>query len=179
MKKIMMTACIGLAMFSTQAVAQDCGADLIKSTPTARFVQANDASEVFDIKTQLVWRRCALGSVVNNGACVDDGAANKWNWLNVVRKPLPDITAGGWRLPNIKELASITEAACANPAINTAVFYDAPISGTYMSNTPSVNIAAQMKGVDIATGNIKNINKTSAVSFKVVRVPTQIEIDSY
>tara|TARA_B110000881_G_C18394380_1_gene422691 strand:- start:217 stop:447 length:231 start_codon:yes stop_codon:yes gene_type:complete len=76
-------------------------------------------------------------------------------------------------------LASITEAACANPAINTAVFYDAPISGTYMSNTPSVNIAAQMKGVDIATGNIKNINKTSAVSFKVVRVPTQIEIDSY
>ena len=172
MKKLIITTCASLALFSGQALAQTCESDLIESTPSVRFIASDDNSEVFDTKTELVWRRCALGYIENNNSCIDDveNDKNKWNWLDVTRMELKSLRVDGWRLPNIKELTSITEYGCVSPAINTEVFYNSPAdSGQYMSNTPAVNNAKKMKAVDIISGNIKDINKTNQSYYKVVR----------
>ncbi|MCJ8315208.1 MAG: DUF1566 domain-containing protein [Saccharospirillaceae bacterium] len=185
MKKIMISACLSLGMLSGQAIAQTCAADLIQSTPTERFIASVDNSEVLDTKTNLVWRRCALGYVQDSGSCIDDPDASndKWNWMNVTKwqmSKLRSVAQGEWRLPNIKELNSITEQTCESPALNLNVFYDAPEnSGQYMSNTPNVNDNREMKAVDVNTGNIKNIRKDQTSYYRIVREPSAQEITTF
>ena len=187
-----MSACTSLALVSAPLYAeQGCNTTQIQSTPTERFIASEDDSEVFDKKTQLVWKRCGLGFVVDNGACVADAnssnASGKWNWLDVTRKELAKISAYGdagskaddWRLPNIKELASITEYSCTSPALNTEVFYDAPESGFYVSNSVNVDKNMGLKAVKIATGEVVNRGKTDGSYYRIVRVPSSDEIAGF
>jgi hypothetical protein len=57
-----------------------------------------------------------------------------------------------WRIPNIKELGSIVEYQCHNPAINLAAFPDTP-SATYWSATPDPRDSRQARSIYFADGS--------------------------
>lgn len=99
------------------------------ATPTADFTDNRDGT-VTHKRSGLVWMRCALGQNWENGTCT--GKANKYPWKKALQAVPNFNTAGGyanhagWRLPNIKELDSIVETQCLNPAINLEVFPATP-----------------------------------------------------
>jgi hypothetical protein len=64
-----------------------------------------------------------------------------------------------WRLPNIKELASIIEYACFAPAITVDTFPDTPSAG-FWSNTPDpgeVNEGLKGRIIDFTYG-VEDLN---------------------
>lgn len=91
------------------------------STPTSQFILHNNGT-VTDTATRLVWMRCSLGQTWDGTTC--QGDAQFLNWQQALQAPQTTNFAeyNNWRLPNIKELASIVEEACYNPAINLTIF---------------------------------------------------------
>ncbi len=93
----------------------------------SNFSVCGDGSIIYDNVTGLVWSRCAIGKIWNDKeqACEGDAAIYNWkeslNHLNVLNK-ISDKSFDDWRLPNVKELASIVNLSCAYPAIDEEFF---------------------------------------------------------
>lgn len=107
---------LAIALLSgSLAAAQTCHPQLYKNTPTERFVL--DGGVAIDKRTNLVWQRCPLGQVWNKSTSQCDFSVIPKNW-----KEANEAAPEGWRLPNLKELASISEFSCSYPALNITVF---------------------------------------------------------
>lgn len=129
----MMLRPLFLAMLLTLAavspvLAQDCRTEteVPSTTPASRFQDNYDAT-VTDQSTGLMWARCPEGL---SGTGCADGTAATFTWEAALIRARDSGLAGytDWRLPNIKELSSIVEERCINPAINLAVFPKTPAS---------------------------------------------------
>ncbi len=121
-------------VFVSHLVQAGCTDDIEASTPNKRFSVDENNGIVIDNKTHLVWMRCAIGQ--SGRRCT--GNASRYNWKNAL-ETAERIQFNGeddWRLPNIKELASIVEAQCNKPAINSDIFPETP-SGWYWSSSPT------------------------------------------
>jgi hypothetical protein len=95
----------------------------------------NGNGTVTDNKTGLMWQKCSAGQN-NDTAC--SGNASTYIW-NDALSYCEGLSLGGksdWRLPNIKELESLTDDTRYNPAIDTAFFPNA-IAFHYWSSTTS------------------------------------------
>jgi hypothetical protein len=104
------------------------------STPTDRFLD-NGNGTVTDLRTRLVWKRCAEGQAWNGATCV--GTAGEYTWQDALQRADTHIFAGNddWRVPDVKELSSIVERQCEYPAINSEVFPATPDSTFWTSST--------------------------------------------
>ncbi len=100
-----------------------CDPNITPTAPNNRYELVNNGIEVKDLQTGLIWQRCSLGQTWSGTTCT--GTAATYNWINALRTTVN--MGNGWRVPNIKELASLVEQACYNPSINE----------TYFSNTAS------------------------------------------
>jgi len=123
-----------LVVFS-QAAAQTCQSETARpsSTPTIQFTNNNDGT-VTDKTTGLMWARCPEGQSGENCSTVIQGSVAVYDWEGALNQAQGSTLAGysDWRLPNIKELSSIVEERCFDPAINLTVF-----PSTVSSSTPS------------------------------------------
>ena len=119
--------------------------DIVPTTPTSQFEMHRDANgqydgTVTDKNTGLMWMRCSLGQTWDGTNCND--TALTYTWQEALAAAEGYNSGGGyaaysdWRLPNIKELASIVEVACFDPAINQTVFVGTE-SSYYWSASPS------------------------------------------
>lgn len=90
------------------------------------FVVSTDGQEVTDLRTGLIWQRCAYGMTWQNGAC--EGSPTYFMWYEAL--PVAEQQARGkqrvWRLPNVKELASLLDRTRINQAIDDAAFPNTP-----------------------------------------------------
>ena len=125
-----------LMMFAIHSVAQTCLSDAPQTTPTSQFVNNGDGT-VTDLTTGLMWMQCSLGQVWVNGACTGDAQTLNWQEALLLAHGYQFASQDGWRLPNIKELASLTERQCVRPAINETLFPSTP-SDDFWTSTPSV-----------------------------------------
>ena len=96
-----------------------------------RFSYSSDGSEVTDNTTGLVWRRCAEGMSWSEGTCNGDATL-------YTQEAALQLGINGWRLPNIKELASIVDLSKVNPAIDPSSFPNTPTSTDFWSSSPNV-----------------------------------------
>jgi hypothetical protein len=103
-----------------------------------RFWASEDGTEVTDTRTGLVWRRCAAGMVwnIDSQACL--GTATEFQWKEALDYAKTN-RQGGWRLPNVKELFSITDHEVTKPAIDSLAFPNTPTSVGFLSSTPMDN----------------------------------------
>ncbi|MBU3022059.1 DUF1566 domain-containing protein [Aestuariibacter sp. A3R04] len=123
-------------LVSFSALAQTCISEGIETAADSEFVDQGDGS-VLHVATDLVWQRCALGQTWDGTSC--SGTAVKYNWQEALLKAQEEDSTVllGWRLPNIKELASITERQCVRPAINDTIFPNTP-PDDFWTSTPSL-----------------------------------------
>jgi len=72
-----------------------------------RFVVSPDGQEVTDRLSRLTWRRCVEGSTFDGAGCT--GQPLSLTWMDTLAHALDQArdTGVAWRLPNVKELASL------------------------------------------------------------------------
>jgi Protein of unknown function (DUF1566) len=142
------TAFIGVLALSLPNLgntAQVCKTTaIIANTPTSQFVD-NKNGTIFDQKTGLIWKKCVEGQTWDKASNGCKGKAEIYGWQKALNHTTATNLAAGfasqidWRIPNIKELASITEVQCLNPAINQTIFPNTPATW-HWSSSPAIEI---------------------------------------
>lgn len=157
-KHIIITAF--LLAYTVNVGAQTCNPAIISTAPNSRYELLNNGTEVKDKKTNLIWQRCSVGQTWS-GSCL--GAATSLNWSQA----LAYAEGGIWRVPNIKELQSLLERSCTNPAINLAIFPNTSNSAWSSSTFASVSSSAWY--LNFYSGDSFQGNKGSGPSVRLVR----------
>jgi hypothetical protein len=126
------------ALAGLSAQAQTCNSNIPEATPASQFVIDAQKGIVLDKATGLMWKRCAEG---RSGADCSSGSVATYNWGQALVQAANSAYAGysDWRLPNLKELASLVEERCYGPAINLTVFPGTASDG-YWAASPYANV---------------------------------------
>lgn len=136
-----------------------------------RYTYSTAGDEVTDSKTGLVWRRCSEGQTWSGTGCAGDA----FTYSHEAALALAKAQSGtaGWRLPNVRELASIadktrTRIGFDSPAIDTAAFPKTP-ANTYWSSTPNVGLPSTAWVVDFKRGDVINAFRAYYEHVRLVR----------
>ena len=122
----------------------------------ADFIRDNTKQVINDTKTGLMWQDDAIGSTMN------------WSTANTTCE---NLTLGGysdWRLPNIRELKSITDRTRVNPAISPN--FTAIASDGYWSSTMDASNSSYAWVVYFGNGHDDWNGKTNSSYVRCVRV---------
>lgn len=128
-------------LLAGQAHAATCIDYKVASAPDGRY-QDNSDGTITDILHGLEWKRCSEGQ---DGNDCSTGTASMMNWQQALQLVDSLNATGGyaghtdWRLPNIKEFASLIENQCMEPAINETLF---PATQSFRYWTSSPNLTA-------------------------------------
>ena len=155
---------IALLIFSQMAISQTCKDSIIASTPDNHF--SINGQEVTDLETGLIWQKCPLGKTGSD--CT--GSAQQFNWVTALRAAETEAqkTGKAWRLPNIKELLSIIEGKCSNPAINLTIFPNTDFS-YFWSVTPDANTLNYAWHAGFSYGSLHASSKKGRSYVRLVR----------
>ena len=145
--------------------AQSCNPNIPLATPNNRFTIINDGT-VVDKKTGLMWMRCSLGQSWDGNGC--SGLSTNFSWIEAINAGENSSFANhsDWRVPNIKELASILEDACYEPAINETIF-PSTTEKYFWSSSPHAVDSADQQYLDFVVGDIY---PPSSFNFLAVRL---------
>lgn len=131
-----------------------CFNDIAESTPVSRFINHGNGT-VTDKKTGLTWMQCAIGQAWDGESC--NTKYQNFSWPGALKSAQTFNDQGGfaeaqdWRVPNLKELASIIEQRCHTPALNKAVFPNA-LGMHFWSSTPHAAHGGGSWGVSFERG---------------------------
>ncbi|TAL51535.1 MAG: DUF1566 domain-containing protein [Methylovulum sp.] len=145
---------------------------LLAFLPTApaadRYTVSANGQEVKDNKTQLVWRRCPEGMSWSVNTCA--GSASYLTHQAALQQATSEAAGTGvaWRLPNVKELASIVDRSRSYPAIDTLTFPATP-SSAFWSSSPDVGYADGAWSVDFSDGGVDYGGRGSSFAVRLVR----------
>ncbi|MBT0585099.1 Lcl C-terminal domain-containing protein [Alteromonas oceanisediminis] len=138
-KALLRFCLLGVLSVSSSVFAQTCLSNIEPTTPSAEFESISD-NQVKHLRTGLVWMRCAIGQTYDGTQCSGDAQQMTWEQALQLAHGYRFDDTQGWRLPNIKELATLTERSCVRPAINTDVFPNTP-PDDFWTSTPAVTDA--------------------------------------
>lgn len=133
------------------------------TAPATRFTPSSDGTEVTDAITGLLWRRCSEGQTWNGSTCT--GTVSAYTHEGAMAQAKSQST---WRLPNVKELSSLTDESLYSPSIDTTVFAASP-AGAFWSATPVVisgnTRSDQAWSVDFLDGSVTPVARSTATGF--------------
>lgn len=125
-----------------------CGAHTAQAQ--ARFSYSADGTEVTDSTTGLIWQRCSAGQSWSSGTVTCNGTAATYTHEAALSFAK---TQTGWRLPNVKELSSITDKTRINPAIDVTAFPATPASW-FWTSTPYAEAGSSAWHVGFSDGGV-------------------------
>jgi len=129
--------------------AQHCKPGSISaSVDPQQFVINTTRGTLIDALTGLEWSICSLGQTWQNGNCL--GTPVHFNTSAQALEAASNNDMGqDFRLPNIKELGSIVERSCSQPAINLSIF-PGTLNAVFYSSTPDyMSDSAQFSGIHV------------------------------
>ncbi len=151
--------------------AQTCNKVKIATTPNSPLTDNGDGT-VTDSKTGLMWKQCEEGlsgtkcSIGTRLTLTSQGALDQTKKVN---------NNGGfagfqdWRLPTIKELRTIVEKKCTEPAINLDRFFNVANSSVW-SSSPTAYYTSSAWYVDFGNGDSYKGNVDDSHAVRLVRV---------
>ena len=110
--------------------ASGCGRKL---PPDCRSVLESGDYGRFELKGQGIakdndlgveWFRCSVGQRFLKDRCAGEPLFLRWETGTDTIKEMNEKAAESWRLPTLKELASLKVRGCGNPSVNLNVFPD-------------------------------------------------------
>lgn len=140
---------------------QECQTDFPQTTPIDRFDIPGNGT-VIDKQTGLIWQRCQLGL---SGELCDQGSLEQYTLEQALQQAEQ---SDGWRLPNVKELHSIVEKQCFQPAINLTIFPNTLASGSW-SSTLDAKDSDDAWSVNFKYGYSHNSRHDSYKTIRLVR----------
>lgn len=171
MKNKLNILCAFLLSFSLSA-EQQCDGETI-TTDTANFTIASSASgTVIHNDSGLAWARCLVGQTWNSVDESCEGEAVRLTWQGALQ--LTNSYDFGehtdWRLPNLKELASLVERSCVTPAINLDIFPNT-LSDSFWTSTPNTSADKTTEAWSVAfyNGRIDSRDKQQDFYVRMVR----------
>ena len=140
---VLLAASMATPALADHIPGHECNYSIPGYTPN-RFVDNGDGT-ISDRRTGLVWQRCPLGDDYDpgTGQCttVDTAGARK-TWQQALQAAA-DLNVDGstpadqqWRLPNLKELASLINHHCHDPAAFSASLPAFANHTSYWTSTP-------------------------------------------
>jgi len=136
--------------------AQVCNTNMDKTNLDGQYIK-HEQGYVIDAVNRLLWESCSVGQTYSNKQC--HGAPTEFAlWRDALQYANG---REGYRIPNIKELETIVERSCFEPAIDQVTFPDTPLA-IYWSNTPNA-LGNQLEGyaIDFTDGSeiIRDVNR--------------------
>lgn len=157
-----MNYCLLISGFSFSA----CENEISQQKPDKTYGAQNSLT-VTDLHTGLMWQRCSLGLVGTN---CDSGTLQAYTWQGALKVANENSYFGysDWRLPNIKELQSLVDLSCLNPAINENFFPNT--AWLYWSGSPYDDGVAHIAwNVNFYSGVNKATFKDDVLNVRLVR----------
>jgi hypothetical protein len=171
MKSFWQLAAATVLVAAATGAAAECNQTL-RPTFDANAVVAESNGTLVDSKTGLMWMRCALGYQWQGGNCVrDESQTAEFSWsdaLTVAAQAKAFAGYNDWRLPNRKELASIVEGACHDPAINLALFPATEAKG-FWSSSPNNFTEILAWAINFMNGDHISTSRTNLFGVRLVR----------
>ena len=121
-----------------------------------------------DREARLIWQRCTVGSRWIKAGCQGEPQAMSLSEAktNAMKE------GNGWRLPSARELATLIDTGCGNPAIDRRVFPGMVDDGEgaipYWTSSP-VGVANLMAFVDFANARIDGHSSGFALFVRFVK----------
>lgn len=124
---------LSICMLLSSQVMATCLSTITSTNPYSVYANNGDGT-VTDKQTGLMWQQCSLGL---SGTDCTSGTIATFTWQAALATANSNTGNGysDWRLPNINELASLTEDACSAPTTNETLF-PATASSYYWSSSP-------------------------------------------
>ena len=151
--------------------AQTCHPESIPASTPDSQLQDNGDGTITDTKTGLMWKQCVEGQ---SGSDCASGSAKTFTWQQALQRAQTLNSSGGfaefsdWRVPNIKELRSLVEQQCWEPAINLTRFPN-PGSDFVWSSSAVAGDASGAWGVSFRYGSNEWISKNDSYQLRLVR----------
>ncbi|MFT6528820.1 MAG: hypothetical protein ACJAZB_000452 [Psychrosphaera sp.] len=156
--------------------AQECNGTTVTTDESSFEISESEPGFVIHSSTGLAWARCVVGQQWNDDDGTCDGLAVRLTWQDALKLSntyeLEQRT--DWRVPNIKELASIVERNCVTPAVNATIFPNTP-SGEFWSSSPKMTGDSGRKvwAVLFSTGGLDSYNTDQDFYVRMVRYAEQ------
>ncbi|WP_230659633.1 Lcl C-terminal domain-containing protein [Psychrobacter sp. I-STPA10] len=157
---------------SANALEQQCNEKSRRTAQNDRYEVIGNGEEVKDKQTGLIWQRCVVGETWDGNSCtgVEDSKSLTWHEALKVAKAKADSTKKPYRVPNIKELASLTSYGC-SPSFNTTYFetgveiFDFIDNAIVWSSSPNIGEKGSSYTYSQHDGIVRifNVNETYAV----------------
>ena len=161
------------SLAASASADQTCNTDDFPlSLPTARFA-VNDDATISDAGTDLMWQRCAWGQEWTGSAC--EGEATSMTWAEAIQLAKDTNSDGSWfyndwRLPSIRDLASIIERQCQDPRTNLELFPDTPADFFWTRSTRAGEEAASgAYALSFGPDGVKHRPQTEQYHVRLVR----------
>jgi len=162
-----------LLMACSMASFATCDNTVPLTTPAENFTNNRDGT-ITDETTGLMWAMCLSGQDDDGIGC-ETMSAYLYTWdqaLNAADNASGYLDYYDWRMPNVKELASILEAQCTSPALNLAVFPEVTGgSAQTWTSSPDMTDAQNVWAVDFfANGDVVAVDRdTATLHLRLVR----------
>lgn len=174
MKRINITCasvCLVLAGFGTQA-AQTCEGKDPTASATKFTISTSVPAKVYHTTSGLEWSRCVVGQTWNSTTKTCDGDGERLTWQAALQLSATYKVGNhtDWRVPNLKELVSLVQRACVEPAIDLTIFPATP-SDSYWTSTPNTSSDKTQESwsVGFYNGRIESRDKQQDFYVRMVR----------
>jgi hypothetical protein len=162
---------VGTAYAQSAAILQTCALG-VSSLLSTRFMDNGDGT-VTDVESKLMWMRCSGGQQWVGDQCTGEAVA--YTWADALHEA-DQISGSGtaffsdWRVPALRDLATITDRGCANPRTNLTVFPGTPAT-PFWTSTPRPGVKPEEKVFALSFGaeGVVLANKDARFNVRFVR----------